>query len=73
MAGRHTNWGRRRLNAVSWRENRHGEFFVFGQVGSGKSSVVVGLAYRRTKPGILRAYRKYQGYVGWLMNNVPYV
>lgn len=64
-------WGKRRLNAVSWARNHLGEFYVFGSVGSGKGNVVVTLAYRKTKPGILKAYRKYQGYVGELMNDVP--
>lgn len=64
-------WGKRKLNAVSWMKNHLGEFYVFGSVGSGKDSVTVTLAYRATKPGIMRIYHKYQRYVGRLMNEVP--
>lgn len=64
-------WGKRRLNAVSWMKNHLGEYYVFGEVGSGKDGVTATLAHRKTKPGILRAYRKYQRYVDTLMNNVP--
>ena len=64
-------WGKRRLNKVVWHRNPLGEFFVFGFVGSGKDETTTTLAYRATKPAIMRAYRKYQGYIGELMNDVP--
>lgn len=64
-------WGRRRLNEVSWMRNHLGEHFVFGEVGSGKGRVIVTLAYRKTKPGIMRVYHKYRNYIGRLMDEVP--
>lgn len=64
-------WGKRRLNKVSWTLNHLGEYYVFGSVGTGRDNVMVTLAYRKTKPAIMKVYRKYQGYVGELMNDVP--
>lgn len=64
-------WGKRKLNAVSWMRNPLGEYFVFGEVGSGKDQVTITLAYRKTKPGIMRVYRRYRGYIDRLMNKVP--
>jgi len=66
-----SRWGKRKLNEVSWMRNHLGEYYVFGEVGSGKDEVTVTLAHRETKPGILRAYRKYRKHLGKLMNEVP--
>ena len=66
-----SRWGKRRLNKVTWMRNHLGEFYVFGFVGSGKDETTVTLAYRATKPAIMRAYHKYQRYLGRLMNEVP--
>lgn len=62
---------KRRLNKVSWMRNRLGEFFVFGQVGSGKNTTIMSLAHRRTQPKIVAAYRKYMKYKGKLYSDVP--
>jgi ABC-type molybdenum transport system ATPase subunit/photorepair protein PhrA len=67
MAG----WGKRELNQVSWEMNPHGEFFVFGEVGTGKDTTVVTLASRSSKASIIRAYYKYKKYLGVPMNDVP--
>ena len=66
-----SSWGKRRLNAVSWMRNPRGEYFVFGQVGTGSNRTIVTLASRRTAKAIKDAYRKYQAYIGDLMNDVP--
>ena len=60
-------WGKRRLNGVSWALNPRDWYYVYGSVGT----VVVSLAARKSRPAILKAYRKYQGYIGELMNDVP--
>jgi hypothetical protein len=64
-------WGKRRLNRVSWVRNPLGEFFVFGFIGTGKDETVTTLAYRATKPAIMKVYHKYQQHIGELMNDVP--
>jgi ABC-type molybdenum transport system ATPase subunit/photorepair protein PhrA len=66
-----TRWGKRELNEISWEMNPNGEFFLFGEVGTGKDSVVVTLAYRSTQPAILKAFYKYKKYLGRPMNDVP--
>lgn len=62
---------RRQLNKVSWSQNRLGEFHVFGKVGSGKNSYIATLACRKTKAGILNAYKKFQRYIGTPIKGVP--
>ncbi len=62
---------RRQLNKVSWMRNRLGEFAVFGEVGSGKNSYTATLAYRKSKAGILNAYKKFQRYIGTPIKDVP--
>lgn len=66
-----STWGKRRLNDVSWARNPRDWYYVYGSVGTGKDNVVTTLAARRSRPAILKAYRKYQGYIGELMSNVP--
>jgi len=61
----------RHVNEVSWHENRLGEFFVFAEVGTGKDSLVVTLAHRKTKAGIITAFKKYKRYLGKPISDVP--
>ncbi len=65
-----TGWGRRQLNEVSWHRNPLGEYFVFGEVGSGENSVIVTLCRRKTERAIKAAYAHYKRYLGTPMNNV---
>jgi hypothetical protein len=66
-----SSWGKRQLNAVSHMRNPLGEYFVFGQVGTGSSRTIVTLAHRRSQKAVMVAYHKYQRYIGDLMNDVP--
>ena len=66
-----SGWGKRRLNQVWTHKNRLGEFFVFGQVGTGNNRTIITLAERKTLPAIQDALKKYERYVGDLMNDVP--
>lgn len=65
------DWGKRRLNKVSWKVNPNGEYYVFGVVGTGKNSTIVTLAYRKTRGAISLAYKKFERHLGELMNEVP--
>ena len=73
MAKGWDEWGKRRLNKVTWSPNhgKAGGYFLFGSTGSGKSRVIVTLGYRKSKGGLTKALRKYRAYVGRLMNDVP--
>lgn len=66
-----SHWGKRRLNKIWWTRNWLGEYFVFGEVGSGKNSVVTTLAHRKTRKGIINAKNYFLRYVGRMMNEVP--
>lgn len=68
---RQSGWGKRRLNQVWTFKNRLGEYFVFGRVGTGKDRTIVTLAARRDSTAIQDALKKYERYVGDLMNDVP--
>ena len=66
-----SHWGKRELNEVSWKMNHLGQFYVYGEVGTGKDSVVMTLAHRSTKPAIIRMYNLYKKYLGRPMADVP--
>lgn len=61
----------RLLKQVSWHENRLGEFHVFGEFGTGKNSIVITLAYRKTKEGIRSAFKKFERYLDKPRYQVP--
>jgi ABC-type molybdenum transport system ATPase subunit/photorepair protein PhrA len=53
----------RRLNKVSYKANRNGEWYVFGEYGTGKNATVTTLAYAgKGKRGEEQANATYNGW-----------